>query len=225
MFLKKFSELSIFFFKKNIEFQKCTKNVPLKVLNYNHPKQLARYEHLMCSDSTSRRQSEPEFPEGHSVRHQLLWTFTILHLQYTTPVLRFFIPSQPPSVSLKNLRKIDRILIATTRAKACIFQASTELWSCFAAGIVRTNALLLGFHEPEGQVGCHQGVCQDVTGRKERFFWVVTLDDSTSLVYPSIFRISSRWFSIGLHTLKKISETPKSRSEKSRRNMENRRIH
>ena len=80
------------FFKKNVEFQKCTKNVPLKVLNYNHPKQLARYEHLMCSDSTSRRQSEPEFPEGHSVRHQLLWTFTILHLQYTTPVLRFFIP-------------------------------------------------------------------------------------------------------------------------------------
>ena len=39
---------------------------------YNHPKQLARYEHLKCSDSTSRRQSEPEFPEGHSVRHQLL---------------------------------------------------------------------------------------------------------------------------------------------------------
>ena len=32
----------------------------------------------------------------------------------------------------------------------------------------------------------------------------VTLDDSTSLVYPSIFRISSRWFSIGLHTLKKF---------------------
>ena len=146
------------------------------MLNYNHPKQLARYEHLMCSDSTSRRQSEPEFPEGHSVRHQLLWTFTILHLQYTTPVLRFFIPSQPPSVSSKNLRKIDRILIATTRAKACIFQASTELWPCFAAGIVRTNALLLGFHEPEGQVGCHQGVCQDVTGWKERFFWVPTHD-------------------------------------------------
>ena len=144
--------------------------------NYNHTKQLTRYEHLMCSDSTSRRQSEPEFPEGHSVRHQLLGTFTILHLEYTTPVLRFFIPSQPPSVSSKNLRKIDRILIATTRAKACIFQASTELWSCFATGIVRTNALLLGFHEPEGQVGCHQGVCQDVTGWKERFFWVPTHD-------------------------------------------------
>ena len=104
--LKCFSwTFNLFFFKKNIEFQKCTKNVPLKVLNYNHPKQLARYEHLMCSDSTSRRQSEPEFPEGHSVRHQLLWTFTILHLQYTTPVLRFFIPSQPSSVSSKKSKK------------------------------------------------------------------------------------------------------------------------
>ena len=176
----------------------------------------------MCSDSTSRRQSEPEFPEGHSVRHQLLWTFTILHLQYTTPVLRFFIPSQPPSVSSKkSKKKIDRILIATRRAKACIFQASTELWSCFATGIVRTNALLLGFHEPEGQVGCHQGVCQDVTGRKEHFFWVVTLDDSTSLVYPYLFWMILCWTS----HFEKISETPKSRSEKSRRNMENRRIH
>ena len=172
--------------------------------NYNHAKQLTRYEHLMCSDSTSRRQSEPEFPEGHSVRHQLLGTFTILHLQYTTPVLRFFIPPNLLPWAKKNLRKIDRILIAITRAKACIFQASTKFWPCFEEGIVRTNALLLGFHEPEGQVGCHQGVCQDVTGRKERFFWVVTLDDSTSLVYPSMFRISSRWFSVGLHTLKKF---------------------
>ena len=60
-------------------------------LAYNHPKQLARYEHLMCSDSTSRRQSEPEYFSDTSC-FELLQFFTC----NTRPL--FYVFSSPPKL-------------------------------------------------------------------------------------------------------------------------------